>query len=98
MRPVSFSQLSDFPEHYNNEYICGTVDEFSAALTVATVSQTGKPDIRLEKLNTILDIDPESPTMLVESGVILENLQTTLLRYYLTTPSGNGIISSDTVG
>ena len=97
-RPESVTQLSAIMGYCNSEKLGVTILGGNTGLVGASLSGSDEVVVSLEKLNRVIEVDSDSSIAVVESGVILENLQAELSRYGLATPYDLGSRGSCTVG
>ena len=98
VRPDSVGSLSDIMRYCNSEKIGVNILGGNTGLVGSTLSGTDELLISLEKMNQILEIDTQSSVAIVESGVILENLQSELSKQNMVTPYDLGSRGSCSIG
>ena len=98
VKPASTEEVSEVVKYCNSERIGITTLGGNTGLVGCALAGHGEMILSLEKLNRILEVDPDSGTVEVESGVLLESLQQHLVVHKLTTPYDIGSRGSCTVG
>jgi D-2-hydroxyglutarate dehydrogenase len=96
--PRSIEELRNVLKYCNAEKVGVTVFGGNTGLVGGSLSGKGELIVTIEKLNRIINIDHDSSVATVESGVILENLQSALAPHGLTTPYDLGARGSCLIG
>ena len=86
LKPATTEEVSDIMKYCYERNIAVVPQAGNTGLVGGSVPTGGEVVLSVQRLNKIVSVDPLSRCVEVEAGVILQNLETELLRHNLTVP------------